>query len=168
MFRLSALVVVALLVSLNVWASVEPREEAPAEAAPETRPMNLPCFGCHSQEAFEADEVFPHSMHRSMGVHCNQCHVVKAHHSIGLNGGTCMGCHNLGKQKLSRTSMPARFDHGSHMGMFECQSCHKDGMFRMKSGGTKVTMNAINRGQLCGSCHNGRMASKPDNCGTCH
>ncbi len=151
-----------LLLSLNGWAS-SPKavEEAPAPEA-EVRPMNLPCFGCHSQEAFESDQGFPHSLHRGMGVHCNQCHVVKAHESLTLNGGTCMGCHNLGKQQLSRTSMPARFNHEMHMGMFECQTCHGAGKFAMKSGGTRVTS------QLCGSCHNGRMASSPDNCGSCH
>ncbi|MGW8322722.1 MAG: cytochrome c3 family protein [Thermodesulfobacteriota bacterium] len=162
------LTLTVLLLSLNGWAS-SPKavEEAPAPEA-EVRPMNLPCFGCHSQEAFESDQGFPHSLHRGMGVHCNQCHVVKAHESLTLNGGTCMGCHNLGKQKLSRTSMPARFNHEMHMGMFECQTCHGAGKFAMKSGGTRVTMAAINKGQLCGSCHNGRMASSPDNCGSCH
>jgi len=163
--RILALGGAILLLVLSGWAGAE-EEAAPEAPAPAQR--TLPCFGCHSQEAFDTDQVFPHSMHRGMGVHCNQCHIVKAHQSLGLNGQTCMECHNLGVQKLSRTSMPARFDHGMHMGMFECKDCHKEGLFRMKSGGTRVTMDAINKGRACGVCHNGKRASSPDNCGSCH
>jgi len=127
----------------------------------------LPCFGCHKSERFLDAEVFPHETHRMMGLHCNQCHRIRAHHETTLNGRTCTGCHNLGVIELSSSSMPVRFDHAAHMGMFDCKTCHRS-TFRMKAGADRMTMEAINEGKGCGSCHDGGTAFAPDNCGACH
>ena len=102
-----------------------------------------------------------------MGLHCNQCHIIKGHSSIALNGNTCKSCHDMGVMKLSNTSMPAMYDHAKHAAMFECRECHMD-LFRMKSGGNQVSMQGINKGRFCGRCHNGKIASAPENCASCH
>jgi c(7)-type cytochrome triheme protein len=41
----------------------------------------------------------------------------------------------------------------------------------MKKGADKMTMDAINKGQFCGTCHNGTKAfasNDPKRCVTCH
>ena len=133
----------------------------------ETPSMNLPCFHCHSIETFRDPRTFPHETHRDMGLHCNQCHIIRTHESMELNGSTCNSCHNLKLMKLSRTNMPALFDHDTHANMFGCGDCHSD-IFRMKAGSTKIDMAGMYKGKYCGKCHNGRSAFASDNCGRCH
>ena len=129
--------------------------------------VNLPCFKCHSYKDFKNNRNFPHDTHRSMGLHCNQCHIIKAHESMTLNSDTCNNCHNLTLMKLSLTNMPAEFNHEKHSGMFACKDCHKD-MFRMKVNSVKITMKSINKGKFCGRCHNGRIAFPASKCTRCH
>lgn len=51
-----------------------------------------------------------------------------------------------------------------------CSRCHNQQTFpRMQQGAVTITMEAIEKGQLCGSCHNGRQAfASKDNCQRCH
>lgn len=51
-----------------------------------------------------------------------------------------------------------------------CSRCHNQQTFpRMQQGTVTITMEAIDKGQLCGSCHNGRQAfASKDNCQRCH
>lgn len=52
----------------------------------------------------------------------------------------------------------------------KCNDCHTK-IFQMKKGSAKMTMAAINKGEYCGTCHNGTKAFKssdPANCKTCH
>lgn len=51
----------------------------------------------------------------------------------------------------------------------KCNDCHTK-IFAMKKG-SKITMAAMNKGENCGTCHNGTKAFKssdPKNCKTCH
>jgi c(7)-type cytochrome triheme protein len=51
-----------------------------------------------------------------------------------------------------------------------CSTCHNQELFpRMQKGATPITMEAIDAGRLCGSCHNGEQAfASRDNCLRCH
>jgi c(7)-type cytochrome triheme protein len=52
----------------------------------------------------------------------------------------------------------------------KCDECHTK-IFQMKKGSTKITMAAMNKGENCGTCHNGTKAFKssdPAKCTTCH
>ena len=52
----------------------------------------------------------------------------------------------------------------------KCDACHPK-TFPMKKGTTKMTMAAINKGEFCGTCHNGTKAPKasdPKACASCH
>ena len=66
------------------------------------------------------------------------------------------------------------FSHQKHADakVTNCMDCHAPGNFQMKKGGTQgITMDAINGGKFCGSCHNGQKAfSSKDaaNCAKCH
>jgi len=52
----------------------------------------------------------------------------------------------------------------------KCNDCHTK-IFKMKKGSDKITMAAMNKGENCGTCHNGQKAPKssdPANCKICH
>jgi len=63
------------------------------------------------------------------------------------------------------------FDGKSHADKgLKCNDCHTK-IFQMKKGSAKITMAAMNKGENCGTCHNGDKAFKssdPANCKTCH
>ena len=66
-------------------------------------------------------------------------------------------------------SPPATFPHFVHRIQFRCYVCHED-IFRMKAGANDVTMDAIQSGKFCGTCHNGKTAFQVgfDTCQRCH
>lgn len=51
----------------------------------------LPCFECHSQQAFTGG--FPHQLHQGMGLHCTECHILKTHREMSINRKICGSCH---------------------------------------------------------------------------
>ena len=66
------------------------------------------------------------------------------------------------------------FNHESHVDPAapNCTACHPK-LFRiLKPGATPdgkaITHDAMNKGQSCGACHNGRRAFGPDDCTLCH
>jgi len=72
------------------------------------------------------------------------------------------------------------FSHAKHKASkageeVKCTSCHPK-VFKMKMGQTKekmgaITMKAMETGQFCGSCHDGKMAvgvAEKNNCAKCH
>lgn len=63
--------------------------------------------------------------------------------------------------------MPAvRFPHRQHTEWLDCSNCH-DGLFRMQTGATKITMFNILQGEQCGVCH-GAVAFPLTECMRCH
>jgi len=64
---------------------------------------------------------------------------------------------------------PAIFPHWVHRMQFKCSVCHES-IFKMKAGANPVTMEAINQGNYCGACHNGKTAFAPmfEHCSRCH
>jgi len=64
---------------------------------------------------------------------------------------------------------PAIFPHFVHRIQFKCAACH-DALFEMKAGANPITMDAIQSGKYCGSCHNGKVAFQAtfDACPRCH
>ena len=64
---------------------------------------------------------------------------------------------------------PAVFPHWIHRMQYKCAACH-DEPFKMKAGASEITMDAIQAGQSCGACHNGKAAfeSNFDTCQRCH
>ena len=55
---------------------------------------------------------------------------------------------------------------------FKCADCHTSPkLFEMKKGKDKLTMAAMNEGQFCGACHDGKKAfsvKASDACVKCH
>jgi c(7)-type cytochrome triheme protein len=64
---------------------------------------------------------------------------------------------------------PAVFPHAVHRIAYKCGACHDD-LFPMKAGSSKVTMDAIQDGKSCGTCHNGALAFESSfaTCPRCH
>ena len=64
---------------------------------------------------------------------------------------------------------PAVFPHWIHRMQFKCSACHEE-LFKMKAGSNEITMDMIQAGKACGTCHNGKAAfeSNFDTCPRCH
>jgi c(7)-type cytochrome triheme protein len=64
---------------------------------------------------------------------------------------------------------PATFPHWVHRIQFRCDVCHTR-IFPMQAGASRITMDAILQGKLCGTCHNGTTAfpARFDTCYRCH
>lgn len=63
--------------------------------------------------------------------------------------------------------MPAvRFPHRQHTEWLDCSNCH-DGLFKRRTGETKISMFLILQGEQCGVCH-GAVAFPLTECMRCH
>jgi len=64
---------------------------------------------------------------------------------------------------------PSIFPHWVHRIRYRCDACH-DRLFKMESGANEITMDMINKGQACGTCHNGKRAFAVtfEGCDRCH
>lgn len=63
--------------------------------------------------------------------------------------------------------MPAvRFPHRQHTEWLDCSNCH-EGLFRSRTGETKISMFLILQGEQCGVCH-GAVAFPLTECMRCH
>ena len=64
---------------------------------------------------------------------------------------------------------PATFSHSVHRYQYKCYVCH-DAIFKMKAGANRVSMDDIDKGKFCGTCHNETTAfgSNFESCQRCH
>ncbi len=74
------------------------------------------------------------------------------------------------KDILIRSKLPFMpdviFPHSAHNAWLDCKNCHPK-IFKMKAGGTPISMAGIWRGKYCGRCHD-RVAFPIRNCFRCH
>lgn len=149
------------------WVEEESGAALPREEALKT----LPCFQCHSIESFINEPEkgkFPHARHAGFGVHCNQCHQVSGHSRPTVERGSCNACHALKKIAYQGGGMGSvQYNHEFHAQAFKCADCHL-GLFNMKKGSTKMLMDAMYGGRLCGACHDGKTAFASQDCIKCH
>lgn len=140
--------------------------------------------------------VFSHSFHLAKtGNACKACHngkVITKGKSVTMaemeKGQTCGSCHN-GKRAFAVTAncerchkglkpkdvtfalknVPsATFSHSFHLGAYKCSDCHTR-IFPYKTVTGKATMDDMQKGKSCGSCHNGKDAfASSGDCGKCH
>jgi c(7)-type cytochrome triheme protein len=130
----------------------------------------LGCSECHSK-------IFPMKKGESTvtmdaiykGKYCGACHNGKK----AFASEQCIKCHSkVPPPEKSLTYKvkgvgPVNFSHKFHTAAFKCDQCHPK-VFAMKKTQGKMTMDAMNNGKFCGSCHNGNMASAVSDCGKCH
>ncbi len=140
----------------------------------------LDCQGCHP--------AVIRFLHKSttmeainQGEACGQCHG-----PVAFSVTNCFRCHpqmppstgmvaSLGEDMIiprdSAVAAPAypaaRFPHWVHRIRYTCTSCHPEA-FGMRLGTTPLTMAAMQRGEACGTCHDGRTAFALTQCDRCH
>lgn len=70
---------------------------------------------------------------------------------------------------LVKAFPPATFPHWRHRINYRCDACH-DSIFKMQRGANVVSMDRIQKGEVCGTCHNGEVAFAVsfENCNRCH
>jgi c(7)-type cytochrome triheme protein len=76
---------------------------------------------------------------------------------------------DLKRQGGGTAPPPAVFPHWVHRIRFKCYVCHP-AIFEMKAGANAITMDAIQEGKFCGTCHNGKIAWEVsfETCNRCH
>ena len=151
----------------------------------------LGCDKCHSglfaPAAYSATEKGDFTMASfSKGKYCGACHNGR---TAFASDSQCARCHAgvKGARAFAKTvaapgvallppggpisigegDVAVQFSHKVHTQVFNCSQCHS-GMFPMSKGKMKISMAEINRGRLCGSCHNGNTAFAASQCARCH
>jgi len=154
----------------------------------ETHTYWLSCDGCHPSIFTMEAGTNPITMEKIFqGEYCGRCHGTVAFAAdIG-----CARCHErvaieaappareatdgiLGDIVMDRHSsanyQPAVvFRHWKHRKHFRCTACHP-GVFEMRAGANKNTMDALHAGESCARCHDGLRAFGVDleTCSDCH
>jgi c(7)-type cytochrome triheme protein len=165
--------ILSLVISLAACkfkGNVETKYEEPqSPVITSLKDSGLPCFKCHAYEKYAQDRpgFFSHAKHKSVGAHCNTCHIIKEHKESNVNRNACNACHKLTAFTLETSGMPVNFTHQSHAKRFNCSECHPK-LFLMKKGGTKLAMDDMYKGNSCGACHNGKKAFSTSACTKCH
>jgi len=113
------------------------------------------CGACHNGEtAFQADDFS----------RCNSCHTGAVQKPTAGVFAKLAG--PKGPIELGSDETVAVFSHEAH-DSFACRDCHTK-LFPIKKTGTVTTMDEINGGKACGSCHNGEKASDASDCHKYH
>ncbi len=109
------------------------------------------------------------------GNYCGACH--DGDMAFDANS-QCSTCHSAPEKDIMYFNKPVKsveFAHNAHIEMgLECEQCHNDGGFEMRSGAAEenaeaFTMQALYDGKYCGSCHNGDDAfASNTRCTVCH
>jgi len=102
------------------------------------------------------------------GLYCGACHDGKK----AFSSSECSKCHNMAgfdKELGYKTEGMGAvlFSHKFHGGAFACKECHPK-LFGMKKTQGKMTMDEMNKGRFCGSCHDGNTAASLTDCDKCH
>ncbi|MDD2365013.1 MAG: cytochrome c3 family protein [Desulfuromonadaceae bacterium] len=136
------------------------------------------------------DTIFSHNVHKSM-FSCTECHngifkagkeSVRAKMSDMENGKSCGACHDGQSafgvkndcqkchtvKQINFRSSSAVFSHTVHIAAYSCKDCHPD-LFIPASENKRYTMEQMEQGKSCGSCHDDSSAfSVKGNCIKCH
>ncbi|MFQ5747761.1 MAG: c(7)-type cytochrome triheme domain-containing protein [Gemmatimonadota bacterium] len=145
----------------------------------------LACESCHPRIfPYRGDTITMAAI--NAGEKCGRCHG-----RVAFGPAACERCHTGvtmapnrieatlgGSFALARTAEaaartpqtafpPARFPHWVHRIRYRCSACHTE-PFEMRAGSSELTMAEMQRGQACGTCHDGRSAFGLVECQRCH
>ncbi len=142
--------------------------------------LDLSCDSCHP-DVFEkkrgaAKAKGDYTMKSlAEGQYCGVCHDGDMAFATNTQ---CSSCHSAPEKDIMYFNKPVKsvvFSHNAHIDMgLECESCHNENGFEMRSGATEenaeaFTMQALYDGKYCGSCHNGDDAfASNTRCTVCH
>ena len=128
------------------------------------------CPSCHNT-LFNIDPAKPRlsatmKAMEEKAVSCGACHNGTRAFSVK---GDCAKCHPTRDVTFENDGGPVLFSHDVHTGMYKCSECHP-GIFVPSRGKNKpATMEMMEKGDSCGTCHDGGTAfTVKENCDTCH
>jgi c(7)-type cytochrome triheme protein len=158
------------------------------------------CVSCHpvKEITFKVKETgptqFSHKVHIEVAG-CEKCHpglyaTNQQNKRVGMaameKGKSCGACHNS-KEAFSvkecskchpvrelvfeeKTTGNVNFSHKSHTGLYSCADCHTP-LYQTTRSTVKVSMQEMEKGKSCGSCHDGKTAfsvATDKDCDKCH
>jgi c(7)-type cytochrome triheme protein len=124
------------------------------------------CGQCHPKL------YFPHQKNRRVGMaamekgkSCGACHNGK--HAFSVKD--CSKCHPVRELVfVDKDAGNVTFSHTSHSSLYGCGDCHTS-IYETTHSKPKVTMQEMEKGKSCGSCHDGKSAfSVKEKCESCH
>jgi c(7)-type cytochrome triheme protein len=145
----------------------------------------MACESCHPA-IYRTRDIDTSMQEISEGESCGRCHG-----TVAFGPQVCERCHPQAGGKADRmpatlandhvftrdtttynaqemTSLPPSiFPHWVHRVRYRCTACHPD-EFTMRAGETVVTMDEMQAGDNCGSCHDGTTAFGVMECTRCH
>lgn len=128
------------------------------------------CPSCHNT-LFNIDPAKPRPKvtmkeMEEKGKSCGSCHNGTRAFSVK---GDCSKCHPTREITFENDGGPVVFSHEVHTGMYKCGECHP-GIFVPKRGkNPPATMEQMEKGASCGTCHDGGTAfTVKENCESCH
>jgi len=127
------------------------------------------CRSCHNGKVITGKETAVTMAEMEKGRTCGACHNGKRAFAVTAN---CDRCHKGMKPKdiifNIKGTAPATFSHTIHTAAYGCKECHTK-VFPYKSVVGKATMEDMDKGKSCGTCHNGKdVFATSGDCAKCH
>lgn len=128
------------------------------------------CPSCHNK-LFNIDPAKPRTSAtmktmEEKAASCGACHNGSRAFSVK---GDCSKCHPTRDISLDNDGGTVIFSHEVHTGMYKCSECHPDIFIPKHGKNPVVTMEKMEKGDSCGTCHDGGTAfSVKENCENCH
>lgn len=126
------------------------------------------CNDCHSAIFVGGTGSIRYTMRQmEKGLSCGACHEGKTAFAVNAN---CDKCHPAQFPEVKFTVKNAgsvNFSHNIHRTKFSCNDCHNS-IFVAGTGAKRFTMSDMEKGNSCGSCHDGKTAFALKNCSKCH
>jgi c(7)-type cytochrome triheme protein len=122
------------------------------------------CVDCHNSIFTTGKSAVRYKMaDMEKGKSCGACHDGKTAFAVK---DSCGKCHPV--KEIPFKESGARFSHQLHLAAYSCTDCH-DSIFLPGPNNRRHTMPDMEKGQSCGSCHDGKTAfSVTGDCGKCH
>jgi c(7)-type cytochrome triheme protein len=128
----------------------------------------LNCEGCHPKIFIKKNNSNKATMEEmEQGKSCGSCHNGDKAFTVKEN---CLKCHDAAGDILYKITDAGNvtFSHEAHTDMFSCEDCHSD-IFKAERGANRTSMEKMEEGESCGSCHDGSEAfSVAEDCESCH
>jgi len=127
------------------------------------------CKSCHNGKVITGNDKAETMAEMEKGKTCGACHNGKQAFAVTAN---CNRCHK-GLKLIDITfnikgTTPATFSHTIHTAAYGCKECHTS-IFPYKSVVGKATMEDMNKGKSCGTCHTGKeVFATSGDCAKCH
>lgn len=143
--------------------------KVPFEHENHLRHANNNCSACHNSvfHIVRSNNSPVTMKDMEKGKSCGACHNKENPRTPQLSN--CSVCHNVDLVKIEIPDFgQLDFSHKKHLGMYGCSDCH-DSVFKPSRNNPHFTMQQMEQGKSCGSCHDAKTAfSVKGDCNKCH